>query len=90
MFVKRCISNRVTVKRRQNPADLIAYLSRIRKAAGVLRVQIDPFVDQFVKIFIMIVGATLLAGLLWRFNYERKRRIQEAAWAAEAGSEDED
>jgi hypothetical protein len=50
-------------------------------------VQIDPFVDQFVKIFIMIVGATLLAGLLWRYNYERKRKIQEAAWAAEAGSE---
>ena len=56
---------------------------------GGKRVQMDPFLDQFVKIFAMIVGATLLAGLLWRFNYERKRRSQEATWSMSASSQGE-
>jgi hypothetical protein len=53
-------------------------------------VQLDPFVDQFIKLFLMIVGATLLAGLLWRYNYERKRRSQEATWSVSASSQGED
>jgi hypothetical protein len=53
-------------------------------------VQLDPFVDQFLKLFLMIVGATLLAGLLWRYNYERKRRSQEATWSVSVSSQSED
>jgi hypothetical protein len=42
---------------------------------------IDPFIDQFVKLFAMLVGATVVAGLLWRANYQRRRRRDREKWA---------
>lgn len=44
---------------------------------------VDPFLDQFTKLFATIVGATILAGLLWRFNYARSKRKRRDAWEEE-------
>ena len=52
--------------------------------------QLDPFLEQFSRLFIMIVGATLLAGLLWRYNYSRRKRRREAAWAVSKESQREE
>jgi hypothetical protein len=46
---------------------------------------VDPFLDQFTKLFATIVGATILAGLLWRFNYVRSKRKRREAWEEEVG-----
>ncbi len=44
---------------------------------------VDPFLDQFTKLFATIVGATVLAGMLWRFNYTRRKRKRREAWRQE-------
>jgi hypothetical protein len=64
--------------------DLGRYLSPegIRRTS-CMPFTVDPFLDQFTKLFATIVGATILAGLLWRFNYARSKRKRREAWEEE-------
>ena len=45
----------------------------------------DPFLDTFFKLFVTIVGGTLVAGFLWRVNHLRKKRKRREAWLRQHG-----